>query len=59
MIEIYGESVKNKKPYNVSFDEQNQVWMIQGTLPKNWDGGVPHILIQKSDGRILAIWHDK
>ena len=58
-IEIYGKSIKNKKPYNVSFDNENQVWLVQGSLPRNWDGGVPHILIQKSDGKVLAVWHDK
>lgn len=58
-VEIYGESTKEKKPYEVSFDDENQVWFVQGTLPKNWDGGVPHILIQKADGTVLAVWHDK
>ena len=58
-LEIYGDSIKDKKPYVVSFDETNQVWLVQGSLPKNYDGGVPNILIQKSDGKVLAIWHDK
>ena len=58
-LDIYGNSVKDKKPYNVFFDEQNQVWLVQGTLQKNCDGGVPHILIQKSDGKVLAVWHSK
>ncbi len=58
-MEIYGESIKTKKPYEVLFDEANQVWLVQGTLPKNIDGGVPYMLIQKLDGKVLAIWHDK
>lgn len=57
--EIYGDSIKTKKPFTVSFDEKSQVWLVQGTLSKNHDGGVPHILIQKSDGKVLAVWHDK
>ena len=57
--EIYGESIKGKKPYEVSFDDENQVWLVYGTLPKNWDGGIPQILIQKADGKVLAVWHDK
>lgn len=56
---IYGESVKKKKPYGVLFDDKNQVWLVQGTLPKNRVGGIPHILLQKSDGKVLAVWYDK
>lgn len=55
--EIYGFSASLKIPYHVFFDEENQVWYICGT----WffaEGG-PHILIRKSDGEILAVWHDK
>lgn len=57
--EIYGDSIKSQKPYNVSFDEESQVWLVQGSLPKNYCGGVAHILIRKSDGKVLAVWHDK
>ena len=57
--EIYGESIMERKPYEVSFDDKNQVWLVQGTLPKNWLGGVPYILIKKSDGKVLAVWHTK
>ena len=59
-IEKYGDSIKKeKRPYMVMFDNQNQVWLVEGTLKKNWDGGVPHILIRKSDGKVLSVWHDK
>lgn len=33
-VEIYGESIKNKKPYIVLFDDKNQVWLVKGSLPK-------------------------
>ena len=56
--EIYGDEVKDVKPYKASFDDKNRVWLIEGTLRKKMVGGVPHILIQE-DGRVLAIWHDK
>ena len=58
-IELYGEEVKQKKPYSVFFDEIHGIWMIQGSLTENWIGGVPYIIIQKSDGKILAVWHEK
>lgn len=58
-IEIYGEKVNNKKPFIVSFDEQHGIWMVRGSLPPNYLGGVPYILIQKESGKVLAIWHGK
>ena len=58
-IELYGEKVKSSKPYRTLYDETNEVWLVQGSLHENMIGGVPHILIRKSDGRILAVWHTK
>lgn len=59
LLEMYGKSVKSKKPFGVAFDEKNRVWLVEGSLPENCDGGVPHILIRESDGKVLAVWHDK
>lgn len=58
-IELYGEKIKSSKPYKTLYDKTNEVWLVQGSLPENTIGGVPYILIQKSDGRILAVWHTK
>ena len=57
-IDIYGEDVLEKKPYQVFYDKNNDVWLIRGTLPEMMFGGVPWALIQ-SDGTVLAVWHDK
>lgn len=57
-VEIYGESVKDNKPYIVLYDSANKVWLVKGSIPKNTIGGVPNILIQ-ADGKVLAVWHDK
>lgn len=59
LYSIYGESLNKKKPFIVKFDEKNQVWIVEGQLPQNYDGGIPYIIIQKSDGKILAVWHTK
>ena len=56
-ILVYGEGVLSKKPFNVTFDESKQVWIVVGSLPDGWDGGVPEIVIRKRDGMILKIWH--
>jgi len=58
-LELYGENIKKKKTYQVFFDAKNEVWMIRGTLPLNNDGGVPYLLIEKTTGKVLAVWHDK
>lgn len=55
--EIYGDSVTDNKPYKVRFDEEMEVWLVSGTV-FFMDGG-PHILIQKSDGKVLAVWYEK
>lgn len=58
-IKLYGEEIKSRKPYRTLYDKTNEVWLVQGSLPENMIGGVPYILIQKADGRILAVWHTK
>ena len=58
-IKLYGESIKKEKPYQVFYDENNGIWLVQGTLRSNMKGGVANILIQNKTGKILAVWHDK
>lgn len=59
-IEKYGKNIPNaKKPYKVFFDQSNNVWLVTGSLHKNTVGGIPYVLIQKEDGKVLAIWHSK
>lgn len=45
----------NGRKIEVSFDFTNECWHINGTLPSNVDGAVPHALIQKN-GKVLALW---
>lgn len=58
-IEKYGEGIKKQKPYQVFYDEINDVWMVQGTLKNALNGGAAKILVDNSSGKILAIWHEK
>ena len=46
------------KPLTVSFDEENQAWLVQATKHIFVKAGV-HILLNKEDGRVLAIWMEK
>ena len=45
-------------PYIVSYDKENDIWLVQAGL---WGfiGGGAHILINASDGRVLYIWNYK
>lgn len=58
-IESYGERIKKEKPYQVFYDETNEIWLVHGTLRPNVTGGVANILVEDGTGKILAIWHDK
>lgn len=55
---IYG-SVNNDLSFIGNLDSINELWTVTGILPENYDGGVPIVIIQKSDGRIVSIEHGK
>ena len=55
---IYGvEKIAGEKPYKASL--VGDVWVVQGSLPKGWLGGVAIAEISKSDGKILRVSHGK
>jgi len=63
-IRVYGEEVKDEKPYEVKYDSVCRVWIVRGSLPKASEGsivlgGTAGIIIQKSDGKVIDVWHDK
>ncbi len=71
-VAIYGKGIKKtNRPYVVSYDSEREVWLVEGSVNGQWylriiefffgttEGGAPSILIQKNDGKILAVWHDK
>jgi len=41
----------------VLYDIENDCWFVHGTLPRWFVGGVPNSII-RSDGNVLAVWHD-
>ncbi len=55
---IYGENIYNQKPYVVSLIDNN-IWVVNGTLPEKMRGGVAYIEIQKSDCKILKVTHGR
>ena len=56
-LPIYGEIIFSKKPFKAVLNKG--VWVVEGSLPLNYLGGVPYIEIQKKDGKILKVMHGK
>lgn len=56
LVKIYGsDDIKGQKPLQVSYDEKNGLWLVEGKLPEGWIGPVRSIILRKDDGKILAI----
>ena len=56
-VRVFGEKVLEKKPFRAVL--KRGIWVVDGSLDNGMDGGVPHIAIQKSDGKILDLYHSK
>ncbi|WP_316633927.1 YbbC/YhhH family protein [uncultured Flavobacterium sp.] len=60
-LPIYGKKIYNEKPFTAELTSSG-IWIVKGTL-KDLDlgakGGVAYIEIQKSDCKILKIYHGK
>jgi hypothetical protein len=53
---VYGDKINNSRPFVAEL--RGRVWVVQGTLHSQ-KGGVPYIEIQKSDCKILKMYHGK
>ena len=56
LLSNYG--IETKRPFIVSYDETNKIWLIKGSMRELRGGGVPYALIT-IDGKVLAIWHTR
>jgi hypothetical protein len=60
-LPIYGKDVLEEKPYKARL--KKGVWIVEGSIATDTlhitMGGVAYIEIQKSDGKILKVLHDK
>jgi hypothetical protein len=56
-LPIYGEKVYNERPF-VARLKNSKIWIVEGTL-HNTKGGVAYIEIQKKDGKVLKVYHEK
>jgi hypothetical protein len=72
-LSVYGESIFKSKPFNVVL-LGDTMWHVYGKVNspsyiinekgdttglKLYYGGIPHIFIMKSDGRVVSIYHTK
>jgi hypothetical protein len=56
-LPAYGDKINNSKPF-VAKLKDGKVWIVQGTLHAQ-KGGVPYIEIQKTDCKVLKMYHGK
>ena len=55
---LYGkEKIEREKPFRAT--EYIKYWAVEGSLPEGHDGGTAHIVIRKSDGKVMKVWHEK
>lgn len=59
-IKIYGQRIRRQKPYQISYDEKNGIWLVEGTFHSTRKfGGVAKILVDNDTGKVLAVWHGR
>jgi hypothetical protein len=55
---IYGKDhIRREEPFHATLD--HEVWIVSGSLPQGWDGGVATIRLNKKTGRIISYIHGK
>jgi hypothetical protein len=58
LFKIYGkEQIVGEKPYQVVLVEG--YWVVSGTLPKGWLGGVFSIALSAETGKVIILTHGK
>jgi hypothetical protein len=58
LVPIYGQKLINtEKPFHAKLIDK--VWVVEGTLAPNIDGGVATVKISKRDACVLSVMHGK
>jgi hypothetical protein len=58
LFKKYGKRhIMFERPYVISF--KKGIWVMEGTLPKGWEGGTFYIEINAKDGEVIQIVHFK
>jgi hypothetical protein len=56
-FQIYGDDIYKYKPFKAKLI-YGKIWKVYGTVPTE-KGGSPFVLIQKSDCKIINVYHEK
>lgn len=54
---LYGDDIFKQKPYYVQLEDD--CWIVIGSLPENYYGGSAYIKFQKSDCKVIDVYHTK
>ena len=54
----YMSDLPTRFPLSATFDEKNQVWLIQNH-PVDMEGGALFLIIRKRNAEVVAIWEEK
>lgn len=57
-LKLYGKKIYKRKPF-VAQLKNDSVWIVKGTLPKGYDGGVPYAEVDSRTCKILKASHGK
>jgi hypothetical lipoprotein len=57
-VKIYGNKIYSNKPFIVKI-KNDSIWSVEGTLPVDFDGGVPYAEINIKTFEISNITHGK
>jgi hypothetical protein len=58
LFKVYGEeNIKGQRPYGVY--KTDLYWVLTGTLPEGYVGGVFEIAIDANDARVIGLAHGK
>lgn len=57
-LRIYGKEIYDSKPF-VAQLKNDSIWVVKGTLPKGYDGGVPYAEINAKTCKTIKVIHGK
>lgn len=52
----YYPLILEESPFAISYNPIAEAWIIEGTLPSGWVGGVTYIALAKENGKLLMMY---
>lgn len=57
-LPIYGSIIYKEKPFHATL-KYDSIWVVEGNIEKDHDGGTLYAEIQKKDCKVLIVTHSK